>query len=103
MMILGMNMLIGGLIVTIIAAGQLIIFPFVIQQPLNQSSVVGLVLTLSGFFILLAGFVLVMHYDRKRSWHLGEIDKSTTIKNPRIAIKSTSRILEELTEEKNGD
>jgi hypothetical protein len=100
MMILGMNLLIGGLIVTMIAVGQLNLFPSMLQQPLNQSSTVGLILTVSGFFVLLAGFVLVVNYDRQRSWHLSQIEKSTKLKSRKITITTAEEMLEGLTEEK---
>jgi hypothetical protein len=96
MMTLGMNLLIGGLIVTVMAVGQLNVFPFIFQQPLSQSAILGLILTLSGFSILVAGFILVIHYDRQRSWHLGQIEKSTRLKNRKITIKTVDEILEEL-------
>jgi hypothetical protein len=100
MMILGMNLLIGGLIVTIMAVGQLNLLPFMLQQPLTQSTTLGLILTISGFSILLAGFVLVINYDRQRSWHLSQIEKSTKLKNRKITIRTADEILETLTEEK---
>jgi hypothetical protein len=100
MMTLGMNLLIGGLIVTIIAVGQLNLFPFMFQQALSQSAALGLILTLSGFFILSAGFVLVIKYDRQRSWHLSQIEKSTKLKSRKISIITTNEILEGLTEKK---
>jgi predicted transporter len=100
MMILGMNLLIGGLIVTIMAVGQLNLFPFMLQQPLSQSATLGLILTLSGFSILLAGFILVINYDRQRSWHLSQIEKSTKLKSRKITITTADEILERLTEEK---
>ncbi|MGA3191970.1 MAG: hypothetical protein ABSD73_05580 [Candidatus Bathyarchaeia archaeon] len=100
MMILGMNLLIGGLIVTIMAVGQLNLFPLMLQQPLSQSATLGLILTLSGFSILLAGFILVINYDRQRSWHLSQIEKSTKLKNRKITIRTADEILEGLTEER---
>lgn len=100
MMTLGMNLLIGGLIVTIMAAGQLNLFPYMLQQPLNQSATLGLILTLTGFSILLAGFILVINYDRQRSWHLSQIEKSTRLKSRKITIRTPDEILERLTEEK---
>jgi len=100
MMTLGMNLLIGGLIVTIMAVGQLNLFPFMLQQPLSQSATLGLILTLFGFSILLAGFILVIHYDRQRSWHLSQIEKSTKLKSRKITIRTANEIFEGLTEEK---
>ena len=100
MMVLGMNLLIGGLIVTIIAVGQLNLFPFLVQQPLNQSSALGPILTLTGFAVLSVGFVMVIYYDRHRSWHLREIEKSARIKNRKVTVKTANEILEELVHEK---
>lgn len=100
MMILGMNLLMGGLIVTIIVVGQPNLFPFLTQIPLNQSSVLGLILTLTGFSTLSTGFILAVHYDRKRSWHLSQIEKSTTLRNRKITVKTANELIEELTDEK---
>ena len=98
MMILGMNLLIGGLLVTIIVVGNPLVLPLINSQPLNQSATLGLIMTLAGFAVLSIGFLLLVHYDRKRSWHLGEIEKSTLLRNRKIKVRSTSEILEELTE-----
>jgi hypothetical protein len=100
MMTLGMNLLIGGLIVTIMAVGQLNLFPFMLQQPLSQSTTLGLILTLSGFSILLAGFILVINYDRQRSWYLSQIEKSTKLRSRKITIRTADEFLERLTEER---
>lgn len=100
MMVLGMNLLIGGLIVTIIVVGQPNVLLFLIPQPLNPSSALGLILTVTGFAILSAGFIMVIYYDRQRSWHLHEIEKSAKIKNRKITIKTANEILEELVHEK---
>lgn len=100
MMTLGMNLLIGGLIVTIMVMRQLNLFPFMLQQPLRQSATLGLILTFSGFSILSAGLILVIDYDRQRSWHLSQIEKSTKLKSRKISIGTANEILEGLTEEK---
>jgi hypothetical protein len=71
-----------------------------LQQPLSQSATLGVILTLSGFSILSAGFILVIHYDRQRSWHLSQIEKSTKLKSRKITIRTANEILEGLTEEK---
>jgi hypothetical protein len=96
MMILGMNLLMGGLIVTVITVGAPNLLFYVTQQPLSQSGVLGLVLTITGFLILSAGFVLVVHYDRQRSWHLKEIERSTRPRNRKITIKTSDELLNEL-------
>jgi hypothetical protein len=99
MMILGMNLLMGGLIVTVIATGGSNLLFYITQQSLNQSAVLGLALTVTGFLILSSGFVLVVHYDRQRSWHLNEIEKSTRPRNRKITIKTPDELVEGLTDE----
>ena len=65
----------GGLIVTVITAGEPNLF-FYLTQPLSQSAIVGLILTITAVYsVLSAGFIMVVHYDRQRSWHLKEIRK----------------------------
>jgi type VI protein secretion system component VasK len=86
MMVLGMVSLVGGLIVTVITTGQLLLIPMVDQHPLTPSSSVGLILTTVGFLVLSVGFVMAVHYDRKRSWHVNEIEKSNKLKNRKIDI-----------------
>jgi hypothetical protein len=103
MMIVGVNLLVGGLIVTVMTVGEPIINPFNIQQVLSYSSILGLILTISGFSIISAGFILVIHYDRKRTWHLKEIEKTTALKNRKIHIRSAEQILDELVYEEKKD
>jgi len=103
MMVMGVNILVGGLVVTVITVGQVPLFPFMFSQPMNSSAVVGLVLTLVGFCLLCAGFLLVVHYDRERSWYLGEIEKSTKIKNRKITVRTAHDILGELVENRKKD
>lgn len=103
MMIVGVNLLVGGLIVTVMTVGEPIINPFNIQQVLSYSSILGLILTISGFSIISAGFILVIHYDRKRTWHLKEIEKTTALKNRKIHIRSVEQILDELVHEEKKD
>lgn len=103
MMIVGVNLLVGGLIVTVMTVGEPIINPFNIQQVLSYSSILGLILTIAGFFLISAGFMLVIHYDRKRTWHLKEIEKTTALKNRRIRVRSAGQILDELVHEEKKD
>jgi len=98
LMIVGVNLLMGGLIVTVMMVGEPIINPFIIQQTLNYSTVLGLIFTIAGFSIISAGFILVIHYDRKRTWHIKEIEKATKLKSRKISLKSTKEMLEELSE-----
>ena len=98
LMILGMNLLLGGLLVVIVVVGEpgwLLIFPY---KPLQaQSAYLGLILTITGFAILSVGFILVVYYDRRRSWHRKEIEKSSMPKRWKIDIKTLNQILEEYT------
>lgn len=95
MMVLGMNLLLGGLIVTIIVTGEPNLFFFLIQPPLKHPAVLGLVLTAAGFTVLCVGFVLVVHYDRERSWYMGETEKSTSFrKKKQTTVKTASEIPE---------
>ena len=98
LMIVGVNLLMGGLIVTVMMVGEPIVNPFIIQQTLNYSTVLGLIFTIAGFSIISAGFILVIHYDRKRTWHIKEIEKATKLKSRKISLKSTKEMLEELSE-----
>jgi hypothetical protein len=97
MAILGMNLLIGGLLATIIVVGEPTSFLFFIQLPLNFSAALGLIMTVVGFSLVLIGFILVFHYDRKRSWYIGEIEKSGLRKKQKSTPKTASEILEEYT------
>jgi hypothetical protein len=101
--ILGVNLLVGGLLVTILSNGELVLFPFELQKPLNLTVVLGLILTSVGFIILSAGFILVVHYNRKRSWYVGEIEKSTTFGKKKSSFKTTSEIFEEYTGKRKED
>lgn len=98
LMIVGVNLLMGGLIVTVMTVGEPIFNPFIIQQMLSYSSALGLILTIAGFSIISAGFMLVIYYDRKRTWHLKEIEKAAMLKSRKISMKSTKEMLEELAE-----
>lgn len=95
-MILGINLLVGGLIVTLIVIGEpslLLVLPT--QQPLSPSVLLGLILTVAGFVLLSTGFILVVHYDRKRSWYISQIEKSNIYKKRKPFPKTVNEILEE--------
>ncbi|MBS7646374.1 MAG: hypothetical protein QXK18_07260 [Candidatus Bathyarchaeia archaeon] len=95
MTILGVNLLVGGLIVVILVAKEpnwLLIFPYTAQ---GSSAYIGLILTIAGFFTLSAGFTLIIHYDRKRRWYIKEIEKSSLPKRWKKDYKTVNQILEE--------
>jgi hypothetical protein len=99
MMILGMISLVGGLSITVAVSGQLLLIPMIDQYPLSSSSSVGLVLTTAGFIVLLGGFVSTVHYDRKRTWHVGQIEKAHQLKNRKIDIHIMKEALENFDKE----
>jgi len=96
--VLGVNLLIGGLIVVTIVVGELgwlLIFPYKPSQ--TSSAYIGLILTITGFIILLAGFILVIHYNKKRSWYIKEIEKSSLPEKWKTDYKTVDQILKEYT------
>ncbi|MEM3789454.1 MAG: hypothetical protein QXN95_06315, partial [Candidatus Bathyarchaeia archaeon] len=91
----GVNLLVGGLIVVILVAKEpnwLLIFPYTAQ---GSSAYIGLILTITGFLTLSAGFILTIHYDRKRRWYIKEIEKSSLPKRWKKDYKTVNQILEE--------
>jgi len=95
-MVLGVDLFVGGLLVVVIVVGQLdwlFVFPYVPLQA--RSAYLGLILTVAGFVVLCAGFVLTVYYDRKRSWCTGEIERSSVLKRRRTSVKTVNQILEE--------
>ncbi len=97
MMILGTNLLMGGLLVTIIVVGEASFLSFFAQASRSLSAVLGLILTLVGFFFVLIGFILVVHYDKEKSWYINEIEKSTTRRKGKTNIKTINEMLKEHT------
>jgi len=78
--ILGATFLVGGLLVTIIAAESpqwFLMLPY--QQLSQRSSVLGLILTSLGFVLISAGFILIIHYDRKKVWYVNQIEESSAL------------------------
>jgi hypothetical protein len=102
MMIMGINLLIGGLVVTVITVGEPALLPFINQQPLSYSAMIGFTLTLAGFAILAVGFILVVHYDRERSWYVSETTKSTTYRKKKPTVKAMDKTLQELANQRKG-
>jgi hypothetical protein len=93
--ILGINISIGGLIVTIMILGGPNLLYFFTQQPINVSVALGPILTFLGFLMASAGFVLTFYHDRKRSWYSGEAQKSSVFDRKKDGSKTTDEVLEE--------
>jgi len=100
--VLSINLLLGGLVVTVLTVGQSVVLPFLVVQTSGASSVLGLILTVAGFCLLCSGFILVVYYDKQRSWYLGEIDKSTQL-NRKVMIKTAHDVLEEHMDKKKKE
>jgi hypothetical protein len=94
MVILGMNLLIGGLLVTINSIRDQSILAFFNQAPFTNFSMIGSILTVVGFAIALVGFALIIHYDRQKSWYYSEIEKSTMYKKGKTKYKTIDEVLE---------
>jgi hypothetical protein len=93
--ILGINITLGGLIVTIIMIGGPNFFVFLTQRPIDLSVALGPVLTFVGFFITSVGFVLTFYHDRKRAWYQGEIQKSSIYEKKKSGAKTPEEVLQE--------
>ena len=79
-MIMGMISLMGGLTMTVILANQLSWFLFLPYEPtFSPSSLLGLTLTLLGFGLTSAGFVLAAYYDREKMWFLRQLRDSNVV------------------------
>jgi heme/copper-type cytochrome/quinol oxidase subunit 1 len=97
MLVLGVNLLMGGLLVTIVVRGEpssLLSLPY---MPLQVSPArLGSFLVIVGFVVLVAGFTLVVHYHRKKAWYRKKIEKSSLLRE-KIVPKSVDELLEEYT------
>jgi len=95
LIILGVHLLTAGLLVTIIVSGGQDWWLFHLIWQLQTATSLGLILTITGFAISSAGFILVIHYDRKKSWYRKQIEKSSVIEKWKLKPKSVDEILEE--------
>jgi hypothetical protein len=100
--ILGINISIGGLIVTIMILGGPNFLLFLTQQPITVSVALGPILTLLGFLMAATGFVLTFYHDRKRSWYLRELQKSSIFEKKKDQSKTADDVLEEYARGKNS-
>jgi hypothetical protein len=79
-MIMGMISLMGGLTVTVVLANHLswfFVFPY--EPTYSHSGLLGMTLTLLGFGLTSAGFVLAVHYDREKMWFLQQLRDSNSV------------------------
>ena len=79
-MVMGMISLMGGFTMTAVAADKLdwfFLLPF--ERTLGPSGLLGLALTLLGYGLTSAGFVLAVHYDREKTWFLRQLRESNPV------------------------
>lgn len=96
MAVIGVNLLMGGLIVVTIVAGEPSwLFTFLYEPLQTSSAYLGLFLTFTGFLILLSGFILAVRYDRKRLWYIKELHKSSLHEKLKTSHAEVNQILEE--------
>jgi hypothetical protein len=100
--VLGINITIGGLIVTIMMLGGPNFLTFLAQRPIDLSVALGPVLTFLGFFITSVGFVLTFYHDRRRAWYQGEIQKSSIYEKKKTDSKTTEKVLQEYIQRKES-
>ncbi|MDH5459793.1 MAG: hypothetical protein OEW71_01995 [Candidatus Bathyarchaeota archaeon] len=93
LMILGVNLLMGGLLTTLIIFGELTVLLHPYRLPPSFSVYSSFILSVVGFAVLFAGFILVLYYNRKRLWFVNEIEKSAIRR--KIAPKTAIEILQE--------
>jgi hypothetical protein len=76
-MIMGMVSLMGGFTLTAIVADQVswfFLLPF--EPTFGSPGLLALTLTLLGFGLTAAGFVLAVYYDREKMWFLKHLRES---------------------------
>ncbi|UCE43905.1 MAG: hypothetical protein JSV57_06055 [Candidatus Bathyarchaeota archaeon] len=79
-MIMGMISLMGGLTVTAILGREIswfLILPYEVTS--SPSSLLAITLTLLGFGLTSAGFVLAVYYDREKTWFLKHLKASNPV------------------------
>jgi len=93
MVILGINISMGGLIVTIMMVGGPNLLSF-LTRPISISVALGPTLTFIGFLVASIGFITTFHYDRRRTWYLREVQKSSMFEK-KTGQKTPNEVLEE--------
>ena len=76
-LVLGMVMLIGGVIITLVIAGNPDWFLFIPwKRTSDPTSLISLSMTLSGFVLVMAGAVYVVFASADRSWYLKSLKET---------------------------
>lgn len=90
--VLGAVFLVGGLLVTVIVTESpnwFLLLPYELRS--YRSSLLGLILTVLGFALISAGFILSVFYDRKRVWYLGQLKKSSMFEEEKEKLARKKR------------
>ncbi len=96
LIILGVNFLTTGLLVTFYSLGEEGLQLFLtFKQLQSATATLGLILTAAGFGVSSAGFILVIHYDRKKSWYRKQLEDSSIMKKWKTEVKTVDQIIEE--------
>jgi len=78
LVILGMLLLVGGVLITLITVGDpnwLLFIPW--KQTSNPTSLISLFMTLSGFVIMFGGAVYIIFASSKRAGYLSSLKKAS--------------------------
>jgi hypothetical protein len=78
---------------SLIVAGELTVMLQLSSLPPSFTAYSGFILTVVGFFVMFAGFVLTVYYSRKRLRYMSEIERLAP--RGRIASRTASTILDE--------
>jgi uncharacterized membrane protein len=93
LMVLGMNLLMGGLLMSLIVAGELTVILQPSNLPPSSTAYSGFILTVVGFFVMFSGFTLTIYYSRKRLWYITQIERSSL--RMKVTPKTANTIVEE--------
>lgn len=77
MVVLGMVLLVGGVLITLVTAENpdwFLLIPW--KQTSNPTSLISLLMTLSGFAIIFAGAIYIMFASSKRAGYLSSLKKA---------------------------
>ncbi|MCD6446056.1 hypothetical protein J7L49_04660 [Candidatus Bathyarchaeota archaeon] len=105
LVILGINLLIGGLLLMVLVEGtpNLIILFSSVPQP-NAPIILESTLIFGGFIVALLGFLLVIYYSRKRAWYMHQIENHSLYRRKEDQVlKSVDEILKEYTGKKKRE
>jgi len=93
LLVLGMNLLMGGLLMSLIVAGELTVILQPSNLPPSFTAYSGFTLTVVGFFVMFSGLTVTICYSRKRLWYISQIERSSL--RMKVTPKKANTIVEE--------